>query len=996
MSAGGLGMKIRAANAFVTLGVQDNLSKGLSLAERKLRDFGQRAAGMASKLAGASLAVAGPGLISSQVFGGFEQTMARVRGLTNATKDEFTLLWQEAKRLGAETQFTARDAAKGMAFYAQAGFKVTEIHAAMLPTLDLAAAGQLDVAESADILAKIMHGMGVPATDLTYHVDVLTKAMQTANTDLRQLGEAFKYAGAVAKTAGLSFEETTAFLQLMSNAGIQADMAGTTLRGALLALTSPSVEAQKELEKLKIDTEDANGNFLSLAEIIGQFESAMAGMGTGQKLQILGKIFDNRQASGFAEAIAQGGDVLKQMTESLRDSSGAAARFRNIQMNTLAGQWELFTSAIETLQITLGEIAAKPLRSLLRGLTDVVVGTIRFAEANQWVFVLLGVIGGLLVTGAAYFLALSFTAMAAQAAVQLFGFAVSAVRVALLSVSVSMTVLTGLTKVFQFAFIAASITVLSLRSATIATSAALVSFAVSTFVVQNAIFLAVGFMRMFSVASAGVMIAVTATRAAIASAAASFVAFSTAIWAAVASIKSVQVTLSATYFAIAALFNVLVVTKAAVMQFQLAMMATRTAFQAVIIVTVTANGVATTYKLTLLSLQYTTAAYNVMAKLMASYLVAVKVALFAAAFAVEAKILAMEILTAVTVGYRVALTFISSVLGFFRVAAIASAIATQFLAAATYAGSVAMRVFSVATSVAQYAITGLSFAVRGLGIAIRFLANPWVSLTAAVTAAFLLIEHAMSSWSVSVQGAGGEWGKLFEHVKWTIQGIYDAIVAGKWDLAFKILMSGAKLALSEGLIAVSAMFGMSIEETSRLIAELYKQFMQVVTKVNRWRAEASNWIAQQIGNVVGVDVQEGDSAALAAAAEWETAINNIDTSTLAQNISEALDPETQMQALNDLLGEAALAADQAFQDPEMGPKGDPRAPGFTPTSDGVIGTAEAANFASIGNFSAATLSRQLPGAKDKTTQIATNTKDTVKELQKIGATIGGMGFAFGP
>jgi TP901 family phage tail tape measure protein len=718
MSSGGLGMKIRAANAFVTLGVQDNLSKGLSMAERKLKDFGQRTASMATKLAGAALAVAGPGLISAQAFAGFESTMARVRGLTGATKDEFTLLWQEAKRLGAETQYTARDAARGMAFYAQAGFKVTEIHAAMLPTLDLAAAGQLDVAESADILAKIMHGMGVPATDLTYHVDVLTKAMQTANTDLRQLGEAFKYAGAVSKTAGISFEETTAFLQMMSNAGIQADMAGTTLRGALLALTSPSKEAAEQLKALKIDTMDANGNFVSLADVVRQFESAMTGMGSGEKLEILGRIFDNRQASGFAEAVAQGGDALKKMTESLRDSRGAAARVRASQLNTVAGQWELFTSAIETLQITLGEVTGKPLRSLLRGLTEIVSATLRFVEANQWVVTVLGAIGILLVASAAYFLTLSLAAMGAQAAVQLFGFVVAGVRVTIM----------------------------------------------------------------------------------------------------------------------------------------------------------------------------------------------------------------------------------------------AAVIATNMLSAA-----------------------------------VAFLASPWFLIGAAVVAAGAALAYFLGSLQPAVQDAGNMFSWLYELVKSVVAGMYNAVVAGRIDLAFKIALAGAKLALSEGLIAISAMFGVTIEDLSRMIAELYKQFMEVVTRMNRWRAEASNWLAKAMGKVVGVDVQDGDSAALAAATEWQKAIDGIDTSKLGKNIADALDPEKQTENLMGLIEEAAVAAENAFKDPDTGPALPPRAAGFTPSPDGIIGNGEAQKFASIGGFTASMLSRQLPGAKGKDAQIADNTKKTVIELQKIGATLGGMG-----
>ena len=84
----------------------------------------------------------------------------------------------------------------------------------------------------------------------------------------------------MAKTAGVSLEEVTAAIQLLSNAGIQGEMAGTTLRGMLLSLTSPSSEAQKELDRLGVGVLDSAGNVRSLAEIIGDLENALAGVGS--------------------------------------------------------------------------------------------------------------------------------------------------------------------------------------------------------------------------------------------------------------------------------------------------------------------------------------------------------------------------------------------------------------------------------------------------------------------------------------------------------------------------------------------------------------------------------------------------------------------------------------------------------------------------------------------------------------------------------------------
>lgn len=383
MSTGGLGMKIRAGGAYVTLGVNDKLSAGLTMAERKLQAFGQRVGALGTKLATASIAVMGPNVMAAKTFAGFEQSMAKVQAIITPTKEEFTALWQEAKRLGAETQFTASDAARGMATFAQANFKTNQILAAMLPTLDLAAAGEMDVAEAADIAAQIMNSMGISADDIGTAIDVLTKATQTANTDLRQLGYAFTYAGAIASSAGASFEEATVFLQMMSNAGIKADMAGTTLRGALLALTSPSQMARERLNELGVDVDNLQGNFVSLSEVIRQFESKMGGMGTAERMRFLGDIFDNRQASGFAKAVVNGSEMFRQMEKSLYNSTGAARKFASTLMGTLQGSWDYVTSAFEGLQISIGETINLLSRNFLAGLTDAIGMLDQFIQKNR-------------------------------------------------------------------------------------------------------------------------------------------------------------------------------------------------------------------------------------------------------------------------------------------------------------------------------------------------------------------------------------------------------------------------------------------------------------------------------------------------------------------------------------------------------------------------------------------------------------------------------------
>lgn len=381
---------IRAGRAFVELGVNDKLTAGLKKAQAQLRAFGDGVKAIGVEMVKVSAAVAAPFAASTMVFAGFEQEMARVRALTGATGDDFAALEKEARRLGEMTVFSARQAAEAMSFFALAGFDVQKILKSVGPALNLAAAGQIEIAQAADITAKIMAGMGIEAEKVGNAVDVLTKAMTTANTDLVQLGDAMKYVGPIAKQAGISFEEITSAIQLLSNAGIQGQMAGTTLRGSLLSLTDPSEKAIGLMRQLGIEVKDAAGNVLPLADIISQFERAFAGMGTAERLGIIGGIFDARQAAGFAELISQGGERLRQFTKTLKQSGGTAQRIADTQINTLSGTAEILKSALEELGISIGKSIVGPLRATLTLITKAVTVAAEWVKANQKVVLAVG------------------------------------------------------------------------------------------------------------------------------------------------------------------------------------------------------------------------------------------------------------------------------------------------------------------------------------------------------------------------------------------------------------------------------------------------------------------------------------------------------------------------------------------------------------------------------------------------------------------------------
>ena len=353
--------RMNLGRGFVDLMLNDRMSGRLGGIAGRFKGFvgglGKAFAGLsAGGIAGAGAAVA--------IFGSFEQRMARVQAITGATVNEFAALEGVAEELGRTTQFSASQAAEAMGNLAVSGLTTKEIMGAMPDVLNLAAAGQLDMATASDIGAKIMRGMGLEAEDLSHAIDVMAKAFTTSNTDLQMLGEAFKFIGPVAQTTGKEIEEITAAIQVLSNVGIQGAMAGTTLRGALSRLAGATGKSQKILDDLSITFKDMHGNMLPLHVIVDQFNNSMQMMGEAERLGILMTVFGQRAGPGMAELLNQGGDALREMEKNLRNSAGTAARIAEVQMDTLFGSFTRLKSVAEGVAIAVGRELAPLVRMI--------------------------------------------------------------------------------------------------------------------------------------------------------------------------------------------------------------------------------------------------------------------------------------------------------------------------------------------------------------------------------------------------------------------------------------------------------------------------------------------------------------------------------------------------------------------------------------------------------------------------------------------------------
>lgn len=334
------------------IGVQgaDNISASLSKAAR----VGDSISGLGSKLTmGLTLPLAGLSLAIGKIGMDYESQMSRVKAISGATGAEFEKLDKQAIDLGASTAFSAKEAALGMENLASAGFNVNEIMEAMPGMMDLAASSGEDLASSADIAASTLRGFGLEASQAAHVADVLAKNSSATNAAVADTGEAMKYIAPVAHSMGLSLEEVTASIGIMANAGIKGSAAGTTLRTSLSRLADPSSEAAEAMKKLSFTAFDGSGRLLSLKDIIGNLKVATKDLTMQQKQQAISTIFGTEAMSGMLTLVDAGPEQLAQLTDSLKNSDGAAKEMAETMQDNAKSSVEQMIGSLETAAIKI-------------------------------------------------------------------------------------------------------------------------------------------------------------------------------------------------------------------------------------------------------------------------------------------------------------------------------------------------------------------------------------------------------------------------------------------------------------------------------------------------------------------------------------------------------------------------------------------------------------------------------------------------------------------
>ncbi|HEK1084157.1 TPA: phage tail tape measure protein, partial [Proteus mirabilis] len=329
---------------------------------------------------GATMTATGAGMLYSAkqtLMPGYEFNvgMSKVQALTRLDKnsDEFKMLREQARELGATTAFTANQVAQGQAFYAMAGFKPEQIKNAMPGTLAMSLAGDIDLGTTADIGSNILTGFKLDSDQMGRVSDVLVGAFTRSNTSLTMLGDTMKYVAPVASGLGVDLETAAAATGKLGDAGIQGSMAGTSLRAILGRLAEPPKMAAKALEELGIKTRDAKGNLRDFPELLAELDKKTAKMGNAQRAGFFKHIAGEEAFSALSVLAEQAGKgELQTLVADLKQAKGEAQKVAGTMTDNLSGDMKNLQSAWEDLGIQIFDGIDSQLRQISQSITRVI------------------------------------------------------------------------------------------------------------------------------------------------------------------------------------------------------------------------------------------------------------------------------------------------------------------------------------------------------------------------------------------------------------------------------------------------------------------------------------------------------------------------------------------------------------------------------------------------------------------------------------------------
>lgn len=319
---------------------------------------------------------------------GFEDAIKGLASILQESSDSYVIrdLADYFEELGTQSAYSATEIANNAQILANAGYESDQIKDSIKIIGELAAGTGEDFETMANIVVDGLAAFGMSSQEATRFSDALAKSAISSNTNITQMGEAFKYVGAVAGTMGYSVESVGVAMGAMANQGVKASNAGTTLRSIISRLATNTSKARDAIEDLGISFFDADGNARPLIGSLGadglagtaddttgvldELRAAMAGMNDEQKSTIEKAIAGQRGLAGLAAIVNTSTDDWNKLKQEVQECNGTVEQMAETRLDSYTGDVRKLKNQWEQTASTMYQEVEPSLRKVVRSLTN--------------------------------------------------------------------------------------------------------------------------------------------------------------------------------------------------------------------------------------------------------------------------------------------------------------------------------------------------------------------------------------------------------------------------------------------------------------------------------------------------------------------------------------------------------------------------------------------------------------------------------------------------
>lgn len=259
------------------------------------------------------------------------------------------------------------------------GFTAQQTLGAMPSIMDASVASGEDLGTVMQATASIMEQFGLKGkttaetlTNTQRVTDSLTYAANATAAGFGDMSEAMSYVGPVAKSVGMSVEDTAAAIGVLSNQGIEGQKAGTNLRGILTALVNPSKNAAGALKKMGISSKQAKEDASDLPKLIDDIKNGTKNWTAADKAQALAQVFGKQNQAAMNSLLAAGSGELRELTKNTESATGATKKIAEQMSATKANQIKRTVENIKQMGITIGQKLLPLLPPVLKNINGMV------------------------------------------------------------------------------------------------------------------------------------------------------------------------------------------------------------------------------------------------------------------------------------------------------------------------------------------------------------------------------------------------------------------------------------------------------------------------------------------------------------------------------------------------------------------------------------------------------------------------------------------------